>query len=733
MLDSPARALQLQGAEAVLHELQVHQIELELQNEELRRTQQDLSEARARYFDLYDLAPMGLCSTDEHGLIREANVGLGHVLGRSSASLCGQKLEQFICDGDQETYHRYRLELGLPESEQGCELRLRLEDGSMRWIQLQAVAMLDARGQPQLRLALMDIDQRKRDEADRVLAASMFDHAGEGILVTSAQGEIVAVNQAFTRITGYEAAEVLGRNPRLLSSGRHGPDFFAHMWSQLQRDGSVQLEIWNRHKSGKLFAVTQTISAVRGTGGVIQNYVGLFSDITHLQEQEVRLQRLTHYDPLTQLPNRLLLAERLQRSMAQAQIQGCLLAVVFLDLDGFKAVNDSHGHEVGDQLLIAVAEAMKLTLREGDALARLGGDEFVAVLSDLATVAEAQPLLQQLLAASALPLIVAGQTLQVSASLGVTFFPQDEEMDADQLLRQADQAMYQAKLAGKNRMHLFDAQHDRSLRGHHESVQRIAQALAAGEFVLYFQPKVDMVAGHVVGAEALIRWQHPQRGLLPPAVFLPVIEDHALAIELGEWVIDQALRQLAAWQSEGQVLPVSVNIGARQLQQADFVERLQRLLARHAELAPGLLELEVLETSAIEDITHVTRLIAECKALGVRFALDDFGTGYSSLTYLKRLPVAQLKIDQSFVRDMLDNPVDISILQGVIGMARAFGCEVIAEGVETVAHGTVLIQLGCRLAQGYGIAKPMPASDLPAWMAEWRPDASWLTAALPAG
>jgi len=716
-----------------LHELQVHQIELELQHEELRRTQQDLSEARARYFDLYDLAPMGLCSTDEHGLIREANMGLGHLLGRSSASLCGQKLEQFICDGDQDTYYRYRLQLGLPSAVPTCELRLRLEEGALRWVQLQAVAMLDARGQSQLRLALMDIDPRKRAEADRVLAASMFDHAGEGILVTSAQGEIVAVNQAFTRITGYEAAEVLGRNPRLLSSGRHGPEFYVHMWSQLQREGSVQLEMWNRHKSGSLYAVTQTISAVRGSGGAIQNYVGLFSDITHLQEQEVKLQRLIHYDPLTQLPNRLLLAERLQQAKAQAQLQGRLLAVVFLDLDGFKAVNDSHGHEVGDLMLIAVAEAMKLTLREGDTLARLGGDEFVAVLGDLATVAEAQPLLQQLLAASALPLSVAGQTLQVSASLGVTFFPQDEEMDADQLLRQADQAMYQAKLAGKNRMHLFDAQHDRSVRGHHESVQRIAQALAAGEFVLYFQPKVDMVAGHVVGAEALIRWQHPQRGLLPPAVFLPVIEDHALAIELGEWVIDQALRQVAAWQSEGLALPVSVNIGARQLQQADFVERLQRLLTRHAEVAPGLLELEVLETSAIEDITHVTRLIAECKALGVRFALDDFGTGYSSLTYLKRLPVAQLKIDQSFVRDMLDNPVDISILQGVIGMARAFGCEVIAEGVETVAHGAVLVQLGCHLAQGHGIARPMPAAALPVWMADWRPDASWLAAALPAG
>ncbi|MHB8950409.1 MAG: putative bifunctional diguanylate cyclase/phosphodiesterase, partial [Rhodoferax sp.] len=395
--------------------------------------------------------------------------------------------------------------------------------------------------------------------------------------------------------------------------------------------------------------------------------------------------------------------------------------------DGFKAINDRHGHEAGDLLLMTVAARMKQALREGDTLARIGGDEFVAVLLDLSDNQASVPMLRRVLAAAAEPVLLGELVLQVSASVGVTFYPQADEVEADQLLRQGDQAMYQAKLAGKNRYHFFDAEKDRSVRGHHESLERIRLALDRREFVLHYQPKVNMRTGAVIGAEALIRWQHPEKGLLAPALFLPVIEDHPLAVEVGEWVIATALSQIERWQAQGLTLPVSVNVGARQLQQIDFVASLRELLAAHPKVDPSLLEIEVLETSALDDLAGVSQVIEDCHQMGVLFAMDDFGTGYSSLTYLKRLRVTLLKIDQSFVRDMLDDPDDLAILQGVIGLAGAFRRDVIAEGVETIAHGTLLLQLGCDLAQGFGIARPMPAELMPAWASAWQRDAAWVT------
>jgi predicted signal transduction protein with EAL and GGDEF domain len=376
-------------------------------------------------------------------------------------------------------------------------------------------------------------------------------------------------------------------------------------------------------------------------------------------------------------------------------------------------------------LLIAVANRMKHALREGDTLARLGGDEFVAVLGDLSDGSDSLQLLNRLLANAALPMVIDGQQIQVSASIGVTFYPQAQAIDGDQLLRQADQAMYQAKLAGKGRYHIFDAKQDSSIRLHHESLERIRIALSEHEFVLYYQPKVNMRTGKVIGAEALIRWQHPERGLLTPALFLPVIEDNSMAIAVGEWVIDTALTQAEHWRTAGLDIPISVNIGGHQLQQTNFVERLCTILKSHPQVNPSRLELEILETTALGDIAKISQLIESCEQLGVGFALDDFGTGYSSLTYLKRLRVKVLKIDQSFVRDMLNDPDDRAILEGVLGLAKAFHREVIAEGVETVAHGSLLLQLGCDMAQGYGIARPMPANEMPAWSLAWRPAITW--------
>ncbi len=411
--------------------------------------------------------------------------------------------------------------------------------------------------------------------------------------------------------------------------------------------------------------------------------------------------------------------------MAQAHRSKHALAVAHFDLDGFKAINDRYGHAVGDGLLTAMAFRMKRALREGDTLARLGGDEFAAVMLELDDANDIVPALHRLLQAASEEAQIGEVTLRVSASAGVTFYPQSTEVDADVLLRQAGQAMYQAKLAGGNRHCEFDPGQDLMARSHHENLEHVKQALASRQFVMHYQPKVNMRTGKVVGAEALVRWQHPERGLLPPGMFLPVIEDHPLAVELGEWMIEDVLKQMESWQLAGLDLPVSVNVSAIELQEADFAERLKAHLAAHPLVKPESLALEVVETSALDDVMQTSHVLTACRELGVSIALDDFGIGYSSLTYLRRLPANILKIDQSFVRDMIDEPENLAILEGVIGLASAFRRDVIAEGVETVDHGLILLQMGCEIAQGYGIARPMPADEFPAWAAAWRPDPRW--------
>ena len=572
---------------------------------------------------------------------------------------------------------------------------------------------------------VQDIGARKRSEARLQLAANVFTHVREGIMIADAGGIIVEVNDAFTRITGFERNDAIGQSPRILKSGRQAPEFYTALWTSLAERGYWSGEIWNRRKNGELYAQGLTISAFRDSLGRAQNYVGLFTDITRTKELQEQLQRIAHYDALTNLPNRVLLADRLQQALAQCHRKKSTVAVVYLDLDDFKAVNDRHGHGVGDALLVALAQRMKDALREGDTLSRIGGDEFIAVLVNLEQAQSYQSAIERLLQAAAAPVVADELTLQVSVSIGVTLYPQDPG-DADLLMRHADQALYVAKQSGKNRYHLFDVAHDAAVNIQREGLQHIRTAFEQGQFVLHFQPKVNMRSGEIVGAETLIRWQHPERGLLPPNAFLPLIESDALAVDLGEWIIDSALTQVELWRRQGLNIPVSVNIAAGQLQQGDFTLRLRQMLAAHPSIQPGDLTMEVLESSALDDLIRVSQIIKDCQDLGVSFALDDFGTGYSSLTYLKRLPVSLLKIDQSFVRDMLDDPDDLAILEGVIGLATAFRRGIIAEGVETVEQGELLLELGCELAQGYGIGRPMLAADLPDWVAHWRPAARWL-------
>ncbi len=694
---------------------------------EIRRREELLSESESRLSLILENVEVIIYLKDTDGHFLYANRPAREFLGASMGEIVGHGTERFL-DGDivEKLRNDDRQVLDHGKTVRVEETLTRPKAGGRSTYLSVKVPLRNQAGEIYALCGIAtDITERKQAEEKLTLAASVFAHAREGIMITAADGSIIKVNDAFSRITGFRLDEVVGKNPRILGSGRHESSFYGSMWRELVENGHWHGEVWNRRKTGEVYAVMQTISAVRDVQGKITQYVALFSDITAIKAHQRQLEHIAHYDALTMLPNRVLLADRMRQAMIQMQRRGHSLAVAYLDLDGFKAINDKHGHQTGDQLLIAIATRMKDTLREGDTLARLGGDEFVALLLDLNDVANSEPVLTRLLSAAAQPFQVGDLALQVSASLGLTFYPQTDDVEADQLLRQADQAMYQAKQAGRNRYHVFDAEQDRSVRGHHESLERIRHALSEHEFVLHYQPKVNMRTGTVIGAEALIRWQHPERGLLPPSVFLPVIENHRLAVELGEWVIDESLTQMERWRKLGLNITVSVNVGARQLQQSDFAERLHELLAAHPSVRPGDLELEVLETSALEDLDRVAGVIESCRELGVMFALDDFGTGYSSLTYLKRLSVNALKIDQSFVRDMLDDPDDLAILGGVLGLAIAFRRLVIAEGVETVEHGEMLLQLGCELAQGYGIARPMPAAELPGWVFAWRPESVW--------
>ncbi len=614
------------------------------------------------------------------------------------------------------------------------EYRFIAKDGRTVWLH-DIVKVVAVDGQPRwLRGVMVDITERKQTEAKLKLAASVFTHAGEGIIISDATGRIVELNDTFTEITGYSREEAMGQSTEILRSERHDDEFFASIWREVHRQGHWRGEIWNKRKSGEIYPQRTTISTVLGEHGLAQNYVALFSDITALKQHQSELERVAHYDSLTGLPNRLLLADRLSHAMVQCQRQKCTLAVVYLDLDNIKEVNDQHGHAAGDALLIEVSRRMKVALREGDTLARLGGDEFVAVLGNLSGPDDGIPVLERLLQAAAVPVVIATALdtnneadqiiVRVSASMGVTFYPQDPA-NADQLMRHADQAMYAAKQGGKNRYQLFDIAQDVALQSRREGLEHIRTALDQREFVLHYQPKVNMQSGKVMGVEALIRWQHPEKGLLPPAAFLPLMADHPIGIEMGEWVIETALSQASAWLVQGLDLRVSVNLDAAQLQQAGFAERLNEILTRHPDVPPQRLGLEVLESSELEDYDRVCAAMNACHDLGVSFALDDFGTGYSSLTYLRRLPAHTLKIDQTFVRDMLDDPSDLAIVKGVIALAQAFGRSVVAEGVETAAHGQALLSLGCEMAQGYGIARPMPADRIPAWVAQWEAKAVW--------
>lgn len=599
-------------------------------------------------------------------------------------------------------------------------------DGTVVWLRWEVLPWHAEDGSVGgISIFLENITAAKEAEGRLRLAATLFDQASEAIAVTDVNGSILRVNDAFTRVLGYESEEAVGQHIEFLKSPDGGESLYSLMSGEVAYSGRWRGELRNRAKDGRQVPVACTITTVRDNSGDPKYYVCMFFDVSPIKDHERRLEHMIRYDALTGLPNRLLLTEQLRGAMAEAQASGRGLALAAFDLDRFKKINDVHGKTVADSLLLTVASRMKQLLREGDLLGRPGGDEFVMVMRDVPSPKAVAPLMERLLAAIAEPLGQGAPAVQLSVTGGVAFYPQGEDVDADQLWRQAEQALYDAKGAGKNRYFVFDTARERKRRGREGLLEEVRQGLSRGEFVLHFQPKVNMATGEMMGAEALVRWQHPERGLLPPGAFLPLMEGHELDVALGEWVIETALAQIERWKAAGHVIHVSVNVSPHHLQQPDFLERLKLLLAARPGADPRCLSLEVLESSMVQDVEHVSRIIESCGAMGIRVAIDDFGTGYSALIYLKRLPAQVLKIDQSFVRGMLEHSGDLAIVQGVLGLANAFRRMVVAEGVETVEHGILLLMLGCTFAQGYGIARPMPADELLEWSASWQPDPRW--------
>lgn len=569
-------------------------------------------------------------------------------------------------------------------------------------------------------------NQRKRAEEKLQLSARVFNNTHEGIMITNHQQAIVDVNPAFTNITGYSRDDMIGKTPRALRSGKQNDKFYQSMWQAITEQGYWQGEVWNKTKQGELYAELLSVSSLKNDKGEVTHYIGLFSDITNSKRQQDQLKLMAHYDVLTKLPNRALFVDRFHQAIAHSIRTGHQLAICFLDLDDFKPVNDNYGHDVGDRLLIEVAKRITECVREEDTVSRQGGDEFAILLNDLNFASQYKVTMERIHQSLAQPYFIDNVQHNITASSGVTLYPIDNS-DIDTLLRHADHAMYQSKLSGKHRTHLYNPDYDQQIIHKNSQLEEIEQALVNNEFQLYYQPKVNMATGDIFGVEALIRWLHPTKGLIQPIDFLPFVDDTPLEKKLGAWVINEALAQLAQWQQQNIILQMSINISSNHLLSTSFFTVLENSLTQYPTIDSQYLQLEILESSALGDTSIITDIINTCRQrLGVSFALDDFGTGYSSLTHLRSLPVDTIKIDQSFVRDMLDDPSDYSIVEGVIALTKSFNLNVIAEGVESDSHGLILLLMGCELAQGYQVSPAIPASEVSYWLQHYVANQDWL-------
>ena len=604
------------------------------------------------------------------------------------------------------------------------EMRIRELNEQLEQRVLERTARLESANQELNR----EIAERSRAEAELRIAAIAFD-SQEGMMVTDAHGVILRVNRAFVEETGYSAEDVVGRKRTMLTSGREDAALDDAMWETVQRCGAWQGEVWDRRKNGEVYPVWLTISAVKGQGGLVTHYVATHIDITQRKAVEDQLHKLAFYDPLTQLPNRRLLLDRLGHVLAGSTRSRNQGAIMFIDLDNFKALNDTQGHDVGDRLLAEVAQRLKSSVRQGDTVARLGGDEFVVMVQDLAAdsmvVAQVEAVAEKILAALDCPyrLVFDAElgrrnalNYHCTASIGITLFGA-HSTNVDELLKQADLAMYQAKDSGRNAIRFFDPEMQAAITSRVALEADLREAVEAGQFQLYYQPQVVGESHRLTGVEALLRWHHSRRGMVPPSEFIPLAEETGLILPLGQWVLETACAQLATWASQPEMaqLTVAVNVSAHQIRQADFVDQVLAVLA-DAGANPQRLKLELTESLLVSNVEDIIAKMTLLKSRGVGFSLDDFGTGYSSLSYLKRLPLDQLKIDQSFVNEVLTDANDAAIAKMIVALAESLGLAVIAEGVETEEQRNFLAESGCHAYQGYLFSKPLPLAGFEQWI-----------------
>lgn len=586
------------------------------------------------------------------------------------------------------------------------------KDGKTRILQTKKLPILDEAGNPRYLLGIAeDITERKRVEEQLRVTADAVENTAEAVVIYDAGRCIVSVNKAYTAISGYSAAEVMGLPVELIGSEEHGQTFFSTLWRAVGQAGRWQGEILRRRKNGDVYPSLSSISAVKDPSGTTTHYVLVFNDISSFKQYEAKLEFLAHHDALTQLPNRALFLDRLQEALKRAHRHDSKVGLLFIDLDRFKTINDSLGHQTGDELLQTVARRLTACVRESDVVARLGGDEFTVLLDELSDSDDSRKIAVKMLAALANPIVLGGHELAVSGSIGISCYPQDGG-DAETLLKNADMAMYNAKEAGRNMYRFFGA--EMNIRAQETLVMTndLRRALQREELVLHYQPRYRLASGGISGVEALLRWQHPEQGLVPPVKFIPLAEETGLIIPIGERVFRVACEQMKHWRSLGIVESrMAVNLSPRQFQQADLTKRISSIL-REVGLEGTHLEVEITEGMAMQDPATTVRMLQELKAIGIAISIDDFGTGYSSLNYLKRFPIDHLKIDRSFVRDLRENPDDVAIVRAIIALAKGLGLSVIAEGVETAEQRNLLRIFGCDEGQGYLFSKPLAAQDI---------------------
>ena len=642
---------------------------------------------------------------DTEGVIIDVNSGWQLILGYRRKDLIGRNFLDLVLEEDREATLGELENLGRGLVTLHFENHFRHRDGSHRLISWSAAV---PEGSDRVYAVGKDITQERAAQEQLLEAAAVFNNSGEGILITDRRGFIRNVNAAFTRITGYTRNEVLGKHMRILNSGRHDRHFHRSMWEAVQQEGLWRGEVWNRRKSGESFPELLTITRIDGEE---QRYIGIFTDITKMKRTEEQLQQLAHYDQLTGLPNRYLINERLSQSLRRAQRRQTRLAVIFLDIDSFKNINDSLGHQAGDHLLVITAQRLRDTLREEDSIGRIGGDEFLSVMEDIESPDDVTTVAEKVIGALRQPIELNGQELSVSASLGISLFPEDGET-TQLLMSNADAAMYSAKEQGRDTFRFYSERLTRDAFRHVLLDSALREAEARGELRLAYQPQIDIPTGAITGVEALLRWHHAQLGTVPPAQFIPHAERTGLIRSIGEWVLREACTQGAAWNRSGcGVGVIAVNISAPQFRDPTFTDLVREVL-EDTGLPPEQLELEFTESVLLQDTEELIERMQSLRQLGVRFAIDDFGTGYSSLAYLRRMPIDRLKVDRSFIEHLETDSNGRIIARAIIALGQAMGIEVLAEGIETPGQEEVVLEMGCTHGQGFRYGKPQYAQTM---------------------